>query len=105
MLAWDEANIRSQDYLTVVQQISRNPSGAALVWDDVRSRWPQLVNRFTLNSRYLGGLIPVITSSFDTELKLKEVWKIIFRNIFGIQISNLCFVNLKIYTKKVCKNS
>lgn len=72
-MAWDEANIRSQDYLTVVVQISANPSGAALVWDDVRARWPQLVQRFTLNSRYLGNIIPAITASFNTDLKLKEV--------------------------------
>lgn len=73
LMAWDEANIRSQDYLTVVVQISANPSGAALVWDDVRARWPQLVQRFTLNSRYLGNIIPAITASFNTDLKLKEM--------------------------------
>ncbi|CAG4971610.1 unnamed protein product [Parnassius apollo] len=72
-LAWDENNIRSQDYLNVVQYISCNPSGTSLVWDDVRSRWPQLVERFTLNSRYLGSLVPGITSSFDTPLKLQEM--------------------------------
>nr|ASU92548.1 glutamine aminopeptidase-like protein 9 [Achaea janata] len=73
ILAWDETNIRSQDYLTVLMQISANPSGTALVWDDVRSRWPQLVDRFTLNSRYLGNVIPSITSTFNTDLKYKEM--------------------------------
>ncbi|XP_022814656.1 glutamyl aminopeptidase-like isoform X1 [Spodoptera litura] len=73
LMAWDEANIRSQDYLTVVVNISSNPSGTALVWDDVRANWPRLVRRFTLNSRYLGGIIPSITSSFNTDLKLKEM--------------------------------
>uniref|UniRef100_A0A2A4JGY4 Aminopeptidase n=1 Tax=Heliothis virescens TaxID=7102 RepID=A0A2A4JGY4_HELVI len=73
LMAWDENNIRSQDYLTVVIQISSNPSGTALVWDDVRSRWPQLVERFTLNSRYLGNVIPSITATFSTELKLEEM--------------------------------
>lgn len=72
-LAWDETNIRSQDYLNVVAEISNNPMGTNLVWDDVRSRWPQLVERFSLNSRYLGNLIPSITNSFDTEDRLKEV--------------------------------
>ncbi|XP_037298110.1 glutamyl aminopeptidase isoform X3 [Manduca sexta] len=79
LLAWDERNIRSQDYLTVLHQISSNPSGTALVWDDVRTRWGELVHRFTLNSRYLGNLIPAITSSFNTELKLKEVKENIVR--------------------------
>ncbi|KAG6461410.1 hypothetical protein O3G_MSEX012604 [Manduca sexta] len=77
LLAWDERNIRSQDYLTVLHQISSNPSGTALVWDDVRTRWGELVHRFTLNSRYLGNLIPAITSSFNTELKLKEVLRLL----------------------------
>ncbi|XP_013142752.1 PREDICTED: glutamyl aminopeptidase-like isoform X2 [Papilio polytes] len=72
-LAWDESNVRSQDYLNVVQFISSNPVGAALVWGDVRARWPQLVDRFTLNSRYLGGLLPAITSTFDTTIQLHEM--------------------------------
>ncbi|XP_050673816.1 aminopeptidase A-like isoform X3 [Leptidea sinapis] len=72
-LAWDEKNIRSQDYLNVVQLISSNPAGTQLVWGDVRARWPQLVERFTLNSRYLGDLIPEITSTFNTNDQLKEM--------------------------------
>ncbi|XP_041988215.1 glutamyl aminopeptidase isoform X2 [Aricia agestis] len=72
-LAWGEENIRSQDYLTVLSQISANPAGTVLVWDDVRARWPQLVERFTLNSRYLGSLIPSITSGFNTPEQLKEM--------------------------------
>lgn len=81
-LAWDEANIRSQDYLTVLSHISDNPSGEALVWDDVRSRWTDLVDRFTLNSRYLGNLIPSITSNFNTEARLQEVCIHIYVAIF-----------------------
>ncbi|KAL0880742.1 hypothetical protein ABMA27_001954 [Loxostege sticticalis] len=73
ILAREEKNIRSQDYLNVLQSISSNPSGEGLVWDEVRERWPQLVERFTLNSRYLGNLIPSITSPFNTPLKLKEM--------------------------------
>lgn len=73
LLAWEEKNVRSQDYLNVLMQISANPSGTALVWDDVRARWPELVERFTLNSRYLANMIPSITSSFNTEIKYKEL--------------------------------
>ncbi|CAF4848183.1 unnamed protein product [Pieris macdunnoughi] len=72
-LAWDEKNIRSQDYLNVLQLISANPSGNGLVWDEVRNRWNTLVDRFTLNSRYLGNLIPAITSRFNTEKQLQEM--------------------------------
>jgi glutamyl aminopeptidase len=38
-----------------------------------RGEWQYLVDRFTLNDRYLGRLIPVITETFTSELKLKEV--------------------------------
>ncbi|XP_053613169.1 glutamyl aminopeptidase-like isoform X2 [Plodia interpunctella] len=72
-LSWDEKNIRSQDYLNVLQHIAMNPSGTSLVWSEVRANWPRLVERFTLNSRYLGGLIPGITSSFNTDAQLKEM--------------------------------
>ncbi|KAL4715582.1 hypothetical protein ACJJTC_009208 [Scirpophaga incertulas] len=72
-LAWDEKNIRAQDYLNVLLYISNNPSGTTLVWDEVRNRWNELVDRYSLNSRYLGNLIPGLTSSFNTELKLKEI--------------------------------
>ncbi|XP_064072043.1 glutamyl aminopeptidase isoform X1 [Vanessa tameamea] len=72
-LAWDEKYIRSQDYLSVLNAISSNPSGSALVWEHVRASWPRLVERFTLNSRYLGSLIPGITDTFNTELRLQEM--------------------------------
>jgi len=38
-----------------------------------RGEWQYLVGRFTLNDRYLGRLIPIITETFTSELKLKEV--------------------------------
>ncbi|XP_039751351.1 glutamyl aminopeptidase isoform X2 [Pararge aegeria] len=72
-LAWDENNIRSQDYLNVLSSISSNPNGTELVWNNVRENWPKLVERFTLNSRYLGSLIPSITDSFNTDQRLKEM--------------------------------
>ncbi|XP_066993050.2 glutamyl aminopeptidase isoform X2 [Anabrus simplex] len=69
----NEAFIRSQDFFTVIQLISNNPVGDPIVWDFVRSEWEYLVERFTLNNRYLGRLIPAITKSFATEFKLKEM--------------------------------
>ncbi|CAK1540454.1 unnamed protein product [Leptosia nina] len=74
-LSWDKNNIRSQDFLNVLQSISGNPSGTALIWDEVRSRWEELVAKFTLNSRYLGNLIPAITSTFNTKERLTEMEK------------------------------
>lgn len=76
-VAWDENNIRSQDYLTVLTAISSNPSGLALAWDHLRTSWTQLVERFTLNSRILGGAVASITTKFDTEDRLKEVFNLL----------------------------
>ncbi|XP_031332735.1 glutamyl aminopeptidase-like isoform X3 [Photinus pyralis] len=65
--------IRGQDYFTVLQSIAENPIGTALVWNYVRENWPYLVKRFTLNDRFLGRLIPEITKTFTTKIKLDEM--------------------------------
>ncbi|GBP96318.1 Glutamyl aminopeptidase [Eumeta japonica] len=72
-LAWEEKYIRSQDYLIVLDYLAQSPIGAALVWDDVRTRWPQYIERFSLNSRYLGNMIPAITADFNSENRLQEM--------------------------------
>ncbi|GFG31124.1 hypothetical protein Cfor_00773 [Coptotermes formosanus] len=68
-----ESNVRSQDFISVLAYVSMNPVGVPIVWDFVRGEWQYLVDRFTLNDRYLGRLIPVITETFTSELKLKEM--------------------------------
>ncbi|XP_011637436.2 LOW QUALITY PROTEIN: glutamyl aminopeptidase-like [Pogonomyrmex barbatus] len=68
-----EEYVRTQDFLRCLIMISKNPDGTSLVWDWVRDNWEFLVNRYTLNDRYLGQLIPAITSSFATETKLDEM--------------------------------
>ncbi|XP_037953763.1 glutamyl aminopeptidase-like isoform X1 [Teleopsis dalmanni] len=72
-LAWDESIVRSQDYFSCLQYISRNPVGQSLVWDHVRENWQRLVDRFGINERTLGRLIPAITSQFSTQTKLEEM--------------------------------
>ncbi|CAG9864092.1 unnamed protein product [Phyllotreta striolata] len=69
----DEDVIRSQDVFIVLQYISANPNGTELVWTWVRSNWKYLVDKFTLNDRNLGRLIPSITARFATEEKLAEM--------------------------------
>ncbi|XP_043274166.1 glutamyl aminopeptidase-like [Venturia canescens] len=69
----DEKYVRNQDTFSCLISISKNPVGTPLVWDWVRENWEFLVNRYTLNDRYLGRLIPSITNSFATDLKLKEI--------------------------------
>ena len=43
------------------------------VCDVFRSNWDWLVERYTINDRYLGQLIPNICRYFATEEKLSEV--------------------------------
>lgn len=71
--ATDENYVRAQDFFSCLIAISDNPVGTPLVWDWVRSNWEFLVNRYTLNDRYLGSLIPSITKTFATEIKLNEM--------------------------------
>ncbi|XP_072747372.1 aminopeptidase A isoform X2 [Anoplolepis gracilipes] len=75
--ATDETIVRTQDFLTCLMLISENPDGTLLVWNWVRDNWEFLVQRYTLNDRYLGQLIPAITKSFATQIKLDEM-KIFF---------------------------
>ncbi|KAH8399404.1 hypothetical protein KR215_009738 [Drosophila sulfurigaster] len=72
-LAFDETKVRRQDYFTLIGYISTNPVGQSLVWDYVRENWAQLVERFGINERNLGRLIPTITARFSTQTKLEEM--------------------------------
>lgn len=65
--------MRRQDYFMCLQAIAANRVGEPLVWDYVREKWPQIVDRFGLNERYLGRLIPSITGRFNTAVKLGEI--------------------------------
>lgn len=72
-LAQDMNNVRQQDFLHVLQYISSNESGRAIVWNWVKENWEWLVERYTLNDRYLGQLIPNITKYFASSDKLEEM--------------------------------
>ena len=72
-MAWNESYVRGQDYFTCLRYISNNRIGQSLVWDYVRENWPRLVERFGINERYLGRLIPSNTASFVTQTKLEEM--------------------------------
>lgn len=72
-LAWNPDNIREQDYFTCIQGIAANPVGEPIVWEYVRENWEKMVDRFTIDNRYLGRMIPSIVGNFDSETKLDEV--------------------------------
>lgn len=74
-VAATETNIiKGQDYFTVLQSIAANRYGEDLVWNYVRENWDKLVDRFTLNERTLGRMIPSITARFTTKIRLTEVF-------------------------------
>ena len=72
-LAKNETNVRSQDYFTVLSYINRNPVGNPIVWKFLQSEWSGLVERFGLNSRYLGRMPKSISYDFSTQYQLEEV--------------------------------
>ncbi|XP_010007436.1 PREDICTED: glutamyl aminopeptidase [Nestor notabilis] len=64
--------IKSQDVFTVLRYISYNTYGKTMVWDWIRLNWEYLVDRFTINDRYLGRIV-TITQSFHSELQLWQM--------------------------------
>jgi len=72
-LAKNESNVRSQDYFTVLSYISYNPTGNPLVWNFIRSEWPYLLDRFGLNSRYLGRVPKTVVRNFSTKFQLDQI--------------------------------
>uniref|UniRef100_A0A8C5NL72 Aminopeptidase n=1 Tax=Junco hyemalis TaxID=40217 RepID=A0A8C5NL72_JUNHY len=64
--------IKSQDVFTVLRYISYNTYGKTMAWDWVRLNWQYLVDRFTINDRYLGRIV-TIAQTFNTELQLWQV--------------------------------
>nr|XP_033341698.1 glutamyl aminopeptidase-like [Megalopta genalis] len=69
----DKNYVRSQDFFGCLSAISNNLVGTPLVWNWVRSNCELFVNRYSLSVRYFGALIPSITKTFATKMKLKEI--------------------------------
>ncbi|XP_023241826.1 glutamyl aminopeptidase-like [Centruroides sculpturatus] len=70
--AMNESKVKRQDFFHVLKYISWNDIGRPLVWDFIRSKWPYLVERYTLHSRYLGRSI-TICKPFQDEFHLREM--------------------------------
>ena len=47
--------------------------GNSIVWKFLREDWPYLVDRFSLNDRYLGRMPKTIATGFSTKLELEEL--------------------------------
>ncbi|XP_020857062.1 LOW QUALITY PROTEIN: glutamyl aminopeptidase [Phascolarctos cinereus] len=64
--------IKSQDVFTIIRYISYNSYGKYMAWDWIRLNWEYLVDRFTLNNRYLGRIV-TIAEPFNTEFQLWQI--------------------------------
>ena len=73
LLASNQTLIRSQDYFSALSYMSRNAMGNIVVWNYIKSEWSSLVERFGLQSRYLGRLPKTVVEDFTTETQLNEV--------------------------------
>lgn len=80
--AFDEKYVRGQDYFNCLIQIAGNPNGESIVWDYVRTNWLTLVDRFGINERYLGRMIPAISRRFASDIKLEEVIHFLSGNFY-----------------------
>lgn len=91
-LAKNETIVRRQDYFTCLRYIGQNPIGMPLVWNFLRDEWPYLVERFSLNDRYLGRMPQYLTHSFSSQFRLNEI-KDFFKKYpdagAGMEIKNL----------------
>jgi len=72
-LAKNESNVRSQDFFTVLSYVSGNSAGNPIVWRYMQEEWENMVERFSLNDRYLGNLPKSITYDFSTRFQLDQV--------------------------------
>ena len=49
--------------------------GEPIVWDFIRNEWDYLVERFTLNDRLFGKIMPTITSRYSNSVQIKKNYK------------------------------
>lgn len=68
----DSNLIKTQDVFTVIRYISYNSYGKTMAWNWIQLNWEYLVNRYTINDRYLGRIV-TIAEPFNTELQLWEM--------------------------------
>ncbi|KFM69000.1 Glutamyl aminopeptidase, partial [Stegodyphus mimosarum] len=71
--AMDDTKIRRQDFFAVLSYIAGNPVGRPFVWNFIKEKWPVLVEKFTLNDRYLGLAVKKVCSYFTSDLELQEM--------------------------------
>lgn len=63
----DETKIRSQDSVSVIDSIARNPQGSLLAWQFVQDNYHELYQRYGVGSFDFSRLITSNTAHFNTE--------------------------------------
>jgi len=72
-MSMDKSQINDQDFFTVISYVSGNTIGTQLTWDFIRTNWLEIVKRFTLNDRRLGGVISSVCGKLTTSQQLTEM--------------------------------
>nr|XP_014340352.1 PREDICTED: endoplasmic reticulum aminopeptidase 1-like [Latimeria chalumnae] len=67
--------IKSQDLLIIIWQVSSSPRGSELAWKFMKQHWSKLVKEYSLGSSYLSQIVLTITSRFDSKRKYNKVRK------------------------------
>ncbi|XP_039273307.2 aminopeptidase A-like [Styela clava] len=69
----NESIIKQQDFFTCINYISYGVNGNVMAWNWVQLNWEYLVDRFGIEDRSFGRMIPNIVDDYNTELLLWEV--------------------------------
>ncbi|CAL4084418.1 unnamed protein product [Meganyctiphanes norvegica] len=88
LLAQNETLVRSQDYFSALSSLAAKPWHTHIIWDFVKNNWDALVERFSLNNRYLGRMVKSVTTRFTTEQQLKEVSSLLFYTFYSYHIKH-----------------
>jgi len=72
-LAKNESIVRRQDFFTTLRYVASNPIGKPIAWNFYKNEYSYLLDRFTINDRYLGRIVLDLTSDFSTESQYREM--------------------------------
>ncbi|XP_076049754.1 glutamyl aminopeptidase-like [Oratosquilla oratoria] len=73
-VARNESLIRTQNYQTALIRVARSGfTGAQLVWNFITAEWPWLVERYSINDRYLGRMVKYVATEFTSRQLLQRV--------------------------------
>ncbi|KAJ8417584.1 hypothetical protein AAFF_G00224270 [Aldrovandia affinis] len=61
--------------ISTVKAIAKNVVGQYLVWDFVRSQWPNITQTYRTEAS-LGNLLDGVTSKFSTEFELQQIMEL-----------------------------